>query len=424
MLCSILLASCLIAADPASDTLKSQVLDLVRNKLGDEHKAVRLSAEEQLIKLGPAALDYLPTAESETDEEVRQALRRVRGKLQDDLAQASVNGSIVTLHGRMRLSQALAEIQKQTGNNLSPLPQPAGVPPIDPEIKADFDKTPFWTALDQVLDQAQMSVYPYGQPGALQLVPCGPLDLPRVGRATVVGPLRIEPVRVNALRELRGTSPPIFHITLEVAWEPRLHPIAVKQRMADVKAVDSTGAALAVDNPESEPETPLPRHGSSALELVVPMAMPATGAKEISSLKGTLRVMMLGKVEKFSFSNLLKGKQQAKIAAATVAITDFRKRGDTWDVGVQLQFDSAGDALESHRNWALQNKAYLKGADGKPVEPDSMETTSRTPKELGMGYVFALDKDQSPEKMSFVYETPGLIATKEYSFELKGIKLP
>ena len=424
MLCSIVLASCLIAADPASDTMKAQVLDLVQNKLGDEHKAVRLAAEEQLIKLGPGAISYLPSMESETDEEVRQALRRIRGRLQDELAQASVNGSIVTLHGRMKLSQALAEIQKQTGNNLSPLPQPAGVPPIDPEIKADFDKTPFWIALDQVLDQAQLSIYPYGQPGALQLVPRGALDLPRVGRATVVGPLRIEPVRVNALRELRSTSPSIFQVSLEVAWEPRLQPIAVKQRMADVKGVDSTGTVLAVDNPDAETEAPLPRRGSSALELVVPLSMPAAGAKEIASLKGTLRVMMLGKVEKFSFSNLLKGKQQAKIAAATVAITDFRKRGDAWDVGVQLQYDNAGDALESHRNWALQNKAYLKGADGKPIEPDSMETTLRTPKELGMGYVFAVDKDQSPEKMSFVYETPGLIATKDFSFELKGIKLP
>jgi hypothetical protein len=152
--------------------------------------------------------------------------------------------------------------------------------------------------------------------------------------------------------------------------------------------------------------------------------MPAAGAKEITSLKGTLRVMMLGKVETFSFDKLLKGKQQAKIAAATVALTDFRKNGDAWEVSVQLQYDDAGDALESHRNWALQNKAYLKGADGKPIEPDSMETTMRTPKELGMGYIFALDKDKSPEKMTFVYETPGLVSTKDFSFELKGIKLP
>ena len=315
----------------------------------------------------------------------RDALRRVIKALLAARAEAGVTASNVTLHGRMKLSQALAEIQKQTGNNIAPVPQPAGVPPIDPEIKADFDKSPFWIALDQVLDQAELSIYPYGQPGALQIVPRGPHDLPRVGRAAIVGPLRIEAVRVTALRDLRASIPSSLQVSLEVAWEPRLQPISVKQRMADVNAVDSTGAALAVDNPESEPEAPLPRQGSSALEMVVPLAMPAAGAKEIASLKGTLRVMMLGKVETFSFGNLLKGKQQAKIAAATVAITDFRKNGNVWEVGVQLQYDSAGDALESHRNWALQNKAYLKGADGKPIEPDSMETTLRSPRNLAWG---------------------------------------
>jgi hypothetical protein len=423
MLPSLLLASCLIAAEPSNSALTAEVNRLVL-KLDEQTSEERREAEEQLIKLGPAILDLLPAPEKQTGEGVKQALRRVRKILHDSLAQASVAGSTVTLHGRLKLSQVLAEIQKQTGNNITAPPQPAGVPPVDPEVRVDFAKKPFWSALDEVLDQAELSIYPYGQPGILQLVPRGPHDLPRVGRAAIVGPLRIEAVRVTALRDVRTTTPSSLQVTLEVAWEPRLQPIAVKQRMADVKSVDSTGAALAVDNPESEPEAPLPRQGSSALEMVVPLGMPAAGAKEITSLKGALRVMMLGKVETFSFGNLLKGKQQAKIATATVGITDFRKNGDAWEVGVQLKYDDAGDALESHRNWALQNKAFLKGPDGKPIEPDSMETTLRTPKELGMGYVFALDKDKSPEKMTFVYETPGLIATKDFAYELKGIKLP
>jgi hypothetical protein len=429
MLHSLLLVSCLIAAEPSNGALKSEVRTLT-TKLDDESADERRKAEEELIKLGPSIIDLLPAPESQSAEGVKQALLRVRKKLQDELAQASIAGSTVTLHGSLKLSQVLAEIKKQSGNNISAPPQPAGIPAIDPEIKVDFNKTPFWNALDDVLDQTGLSIYPYGQPGILQLVPRGPNDLPRAGRASIVGPLRIEAVRVIAQRGLRTSTPSSLRVSLEVAWEPRLQPIAIKQKMADVKVVDSTGAALPVDNPESEPEAPLPRSGSSALEAVVSLGMPAAGAKEITSLKGTLRVMMLGKVDAFSFGNLLKGKQQAKIAAATVAITDFRKNGDAWEVGVQLQYEDAGDALESHRNWALQNKAYLKGPDGKSIEPDGMETTSRTTNKngvvdaLGVAYVFSLDKDQSPEKMTFVYETPGLIATKDFVYELKGIKLP
>jgi hypothetical protein len=418
--------TCLIAAQPASGTVsKAEVENLVHLLDADKSK-VRKAAKDHLIEMGPAVLDLLPSPESQTSEETKQALIDIRRALQSAQAQAGVEASMVTLHGRLKLSQVLAEFQKQTGNNIAPPPQPAGVPPVDPEIKVDFAKTPFWTALDQVLDQVQLSIYPYGQGEALQLVPRGPRDLPRVGRATVVGPLRIEPIRVHALRDLRSTTPAVLQVTLEVAWEPRLRPISIRQPMAAVKAVDSAGAAVVADDLQAAPEA-LPRPGCSAVEMDVALAMPAPGVREFASLKGSLHIMLLGRTESFSFGDLLKGnpqkgKQEKRIAAATVELADVRKNGDAWEFNVRLRYDDAGDALESHRNWALQNKVYLKDPAGKQIEPDSMETTLRTPKEIGVGYVFALN--ESPEKMTFVYETAGLIATKDFAFELKGIKLP
>ena len=59
------------------------------------------------------------------------------------------------------------------------------MPIPDPEISVGFHNVPFWTALDAVLDQAQLSIYPYGQPRALQIVPRGPTALPRTGRAAI-----------------------------------------------------------------------------------------------------------------------------------------------------------------------------------------------------------------------------------------------
>ena len=152
--------------------------------------------------------------------------------------------------------------------------------------------------------------------------------------------------------------------------------------------------------------------------------MPPAGTKQIASLKGSLRVMMLGKVEKFPFANLLKAKQETRIAAATVMLTDVRKNGDDWDVYLQLHYDDAGNALESHRNWTSQNNAYLTGADGKPIKPEATEFTLRTPQEIGVRYSFALNKGVTPEKMTFVYETPAIIVTKDFGYELKGVKLP
>ena len=41
-------------------------------------------------------------------------------------------------------------------------------PTSDPSLKVHFDKKPFWPALDQVLDQAGLTVYPFGEAGGDQ----------------------------------------------------------------------------------------------------------------------------------------------------------------------------------------------------------------------------------------------------------------
>jgi len=154
----------------------------------------------------------------------------------------------------------------------------------------------------------------------------------------------------------------------------------------------------------------------------IALAMPAQPLKEIASLTGSVQAVLPGKVEEFRFLDLLKGKQEKRIAAATVTLDEVRKNGDSWEVFVRLRFDDAGDALESHRNWVLLNEAYLDDAKGKPIQPDSMETTLRTKNEIGVGYVFAMP--DLPKNLAFVYKTPGIVVTKNYRYEVRGIRMP
>jgi hypothetical protein len=421
MLAPLLLLGSLLAAEPANDAnLDTEVRKLVHQLDADTEKQ-RNDAEKRLIELGPSVLDVLPSPESQPNDNLVIVIRRIRKRLQETLANQSLEASTVTLHGQLRISKALAEIQKQTGNTITDLPRTANTPIPDPEVTVQFDKTPFWTALDTALDQAQLSLYPYGEPHAVKIVPRGPNDLPRIGRAVVQGPMRIEPVTVLAKRELRSSSPPSLQVSLEVAWEPRLQPIAIKQPMANLKVTDRNGGSLVADDPQAEKEA-FPRVGSSAVEMDIALAMPANPLQEIASLTGSMRAMLLGKVETFRFADLLKGKQEKRIAAATVKIDEVRKNGDSWEIYVRLRFDDAGDALESHRNWALQNEAYLDDASGKPIPPDSMETTLRTKNEIGIGYVFAMP--ELPKNATFVYKTPGIVVTKDFPYELRAIKMP
>jgi hypothetical protein len=111
-----------------------------------------------------------------------------------------------------------------------------------------------------------------------------------------------------------------------------------------------------------------------------------------------------------------------RIAAAKVTLEEVRKNGDTWELAVHVGFDDAGDALDSHRNWILQNPAYLEGPDGKPIPYDSMETTERDKNGIGLSYQFALK--ELPASGAFVYKTPAMIVTKDFGYELKDIRLP
>ena len=83
MLTPILVIGCLLAGDPAGDTaLKTKVLMLVHRLDADTEKE-RNDAEKQLIDLGSAILDMLPTPDPQATDNLAVRLRRIRQSLQD-----------------------------------------------------------------------------------------------------------------------------------------------------------------------------------------------------------------------------------------------------------------------------------------------------------------------------------------------------
>jgi hypothetical protein len=407
------------AADAA---LAAEVPKLVR-QLNAPQKAVREKARDRLLELGPRVLDLLPEPDPDTPAGVRELVVGIRRILQQTAADAAALGSRVTLHGRMPLSKILAALEAQSGNRIIDARRGLAGTVADPELAVAFQAAPFWSALDTVLDQAELTAYPFGQDGAIRVVARAAGQLPRQGRAGLAGPFRIEPVRVLARRDLRTAAQSLLVVTLEVAWEPRLRPIGLKQRLADVTALDERHRPLAVDQPQAEIEALVGR-GALAVEMDVPLVLPAPPPKQIASLSGSLRAIVPGKVETFTFANLLgtKGKVQQRIAGATVALDQVRKNGDTWEVDLRVRFDEAGQALESYRNWILSNEAYLEGPEGRKILPSAVEPTERTTNEAGFRYLF--DLKQSPAGMTLVYKTPGSIITRDFRYELRDIPLP
>jgi len=408
----------------ANDDLKEEVRRLVR-KLDSDELAQRNAAEEALIGKGPAALELLPAATDRLSAEVRERLARIRQKLQQAAVESSVKPSLITLDGdAMPLSKILAALAEQSGNKIVDYREQFGQPSSDPSLTVHFDKTPFWQALDRVLDQANLTVYPFGDEPGLNIVGRASGQTLRVQNAIYAGPFRFEPIRLDAQRDMRDPNPKasILRLTVEAAWEPRLKPISLVQRLADVEAVDDGLKPLQVESEEAEIEVPV-EGLKSAVELTLPFALPPREAKEIARVKGKITATIPGRIEEFHFDDLLKAKNvEKRLAGVTVTLEQVRKNNEAWEVFVRARFDDAGEALASHRGWIFRNEAYLEGPDGKPIAYDTMETTLQTKNEVGVSYIFVLDKP--PANMKFVYKTPGAILGASVEYEIHNMKLP
>ena len=208
----------------------------------------RDDAEAALLAHGPAILDLLPPPEAADSAEVRQRLDRVRQRLQQLAANAAADASIISLRAEsMPLSQVLVALQRQSGNAIVDYRPRFGQPAADPALTIDLARTPFWSALDRVLDMADLTVYPFAERRAIGVI--SRVDGQRnrrFGRASYDGPFRFEATDIVARRNLTDAGRTLVDpLPIEAAWEPRLRPIILVQRMADVAATDETGRPLA-----------------------------------------------------------------------------------------------------------------------------------------------------------------------------------
>jgi hypothetical protein len=404
----------------ADDERKLQVRRLVR-QLDAPQLDEREAAEEKLVQLGPAILELLPGESEGVSAEVAQRVARIRQKLQQAMAESAAEASRLTLQGERSLSEILAAFQEQTGNKV--VVRLPGDPDLaDFKLNVAFDDCPFWQALDRLSDQAGLDVAPFAADKVVTLGLRSGSEPLRVRRAGYSGPFRFEAVMIQAARDLRNPANQSLRLTLEVAWEPRLAPMTLQQRMADVEAFDDRGKPIPVGAPEAVFEVPvLPDSFTEQFE--IPLALPTRDVQRIARLKGTLTALLPGKVGTFRFTDLEKAeKVPQRIAGVTVVLDRVRQDNGGCEVRVRIRFDEAGGALASHRTWIFYNEVSLETPDGKSISQFSSEPTLHAENEVGIAYHFSVDGPLSD--YTFVYKTPALILSAPVEYELRDIELP
>ena len=240
------------AEDGTSSTENNQ--DLARQisrlvqQLDDNQAAQRDAAEKELLELAgrPTAetdrfLELLPEDNDQMPLAVRERLTHIRQQVEDRTAKSAVEGTTVTLSAKeMPLAEVFAAIEKQTGNRLIDNRQQDAAEPaaVSGKITIELKDEPFWPAVDQILDEANLGIYSYGGERAVDRVARhGRRQRDTAGPAT---PVRSEWKCWRSRRNeiCASRSEQSLKLQLEVAWEPRLRPIAISQPVDDIAGHD------------------------------------------------------------------------------------------------------------------------------------------------------------------------------------------
>ena len=424
---SLIFFVCIAAATTAqgAEDIRGSVRSLAR-QFADDRLAVRDAAEQRLMEIGPAALPYLPAPNAQMPAEVLRRLNRVRQQLELKRSQNASDGIRLSLKAKGRkLSSVLRELEKLSGNRVVDYRQVRGQPNIELPITVDLQNVTFWEALDRILDEAGMAVYPYahdnrGRPlRAVAFIESESMNKTRSQRTYYRSGFRFEPIRMVSERNYRKPLADGMEVSVQTAWEPRLTPIRLVLLRNTITATDEHGHDLK-QRSSGRSEIAIDRGPPT---FIIPFELPDRHVRKIANLHGELEALLPGLVETFRFNLSSQKELQVKKAGAAVTLESVRQDGPNWDVRIRVRFDDAAGSLESHlSDWVLRNEVYLKDIAGKKSEPISMQETGEKENEFGMAFKFNVKN--AIDDYIFVYKTPTVVLERRISFELSNLLLP
>lgn len=419
----VVLASVLTAVAQEDSPSPAQIGRLVR-QLDSDDLTERLAAEAALLRLGPSILPMLPTPDQAPNPQVARSLTDVRRKLQQQATAAFTSASKVTLQGEdMPLAAVLKALGEQTNSELIDLRPRFGQVVTEPTLNVNFQDTPYWEALDTVLADAALEIYPFAGEGQFGLLNRAPNRRAMSDVASTQGPFRLVPERLLLEQQLTLEGGASCTLDLRTFWEPRLKPVVLFLDPKSVQAVDDTGKKLAMTSAGGELEIPV-----DVIEPTVPFGIsleaPSRDARQLKSVSGQLRAVVPGMPHTFTFDNIAQqgGKAQSQ-GNVEVVIDSVREAVEgIWEIRVRVRFDEDETGVDSYRNWVLQNPFHLRDAEGREVAKAGIETTLRTEREFGTAYFFSADEGIAGHR--FEYTTPVAVIVQDIKFELKDLPLP
>lgn len=408
-----------------------RIEQLVR-QLNDDEAARRDEAEQQLLELAPTGnadqcdefLELLPQPVEGMPAEVQLRLTRLRQQIETEQSSRVLKASKFSLSAQpLELGALFDEIYNKTGNRLTDHREQFGQEAVSRLVTLEIEDEEFWPALDKILDAAKMTTYPFSGEDSLAVIEREKGALPRAEGASYAGPFRIQAVNVVARRNLRSPEQQGTRVELEVAWEPRLRPIALSQPVESLAITADDGSPVALANTQAVLNVEV-QPGSHATEFTIPLELPPRSVSKLASFKGKMSALVPGRLIEFKFDELEKPKSTSQERGGVeVTLKGLRKNQELWEVHMRLKVNSAETGLESHRGWVFSNLTYLLNKQGELIDHAGFETTMQSETEVGLAYFFDLPNDEIGD-YTWVYRTPAAIVRMPVEYELKDIPLP
>ncbi|MHC4877049.1 MAG: hypothetical protein ACYTGL_11170 [Planctomycetota bacterium] len=427
-----------IAAVADTEPSAASVAALLK-QLDSKSRQDRLSAETELLKLGPGILDYLPPPDLLPNVAVRQAVSRVRTQLERVAAQQSIAASRVTLRNRLSIRQIVAEIAEQTGNAVE-CQLPKGATPrtdaFQRTLSVDWKDVTFWNAIRQ-LEAAGLRATYADDDSTLKLIPVRETSPAATTQTEVATRPQVaiqtqKAFRIDALppmvRAIDGSEAVLVRVPLRVFSEPRLRPLFLRCAMSDLE-LTAGGTKLAALSPESRIEIPLGDGGREAAFELSFIASRSLAAGVGLKLSGQLSLLAAALERPITFKRLSEARGLTRRrggVSVTVTETSLSPRdadSHRARVSVSIGYDSGANAFESHQTWVFHNRVILRDRDGREFGPEGgFSTLFQGDGTVGVEYRFR-DLPKHPAEWQFTYVAPTLLINVPLDVRLDGIRV-
>ncbi len=326
----------------------------------------------------------------------------------------------------MPLTEALAQLFKQTGNLVADRRQSKTVP----TLKLDLDQVAFWPALDAIAQAAGCGVSTYQSDGQVALVTSAPRPAPVVYQ----GIFRIVAKKIRVAQDAEaGTH--TCTVTLDIAWEPRFEPLYFE--LAAVQALFSADRNKEEFQASADGQGKINVAGRNALEVDVPLPAARRSAAKIASLAGHIKLTGPGKMLTFRFAPLKvfkKGEDHLEQTQEDVSVRleAVKASSSLWSVYIDIRNPPGNPQFESYQSWLSNNRISLEKGDGprrtiwQPRPGDELvEKETAAGANIVYGFpISAKEKKGQPSDWALIYQTPGRIVEIDVPFRFKDLPLP